>query len=901
MKQELERKKPEDWLEQIAREKKGELTVFLGASAGVGKTYAMLETAHERLLEGQNVIVGWIETHGRKETEKLAAGIPKTEPKKIVYREREWLEMDVDAIVALHPDIVLVDELAHTNIPGSRYVRRFQDVEELLAAGIDVYTTLNIQHIESLNDVVAKITGVVVRETVPDSIVEQAAVVELIDLPPEKLLKRLHEGKVYVAEQAQQAVRKFFRPGNLNALRELALRYTARRVDQDLSAYMRAHGIPGPWPAADRVMVCVSASPFSAELVRAAKRLADGLQAEWLAVYVESSSQRAALGDEESARVSRNLKLAEELGAKIITVVSSEPAEEILSLAKNHNITAIVVGKTRKTAWWQRWQGSIVDEILRGSAGFSVHVIQAEDEKVKVPVIAIKHPLTPFAWQEHGKAISLVALVTAALWLLREQIDAASIVLIYQLPTLLSAFWWGRWEAYSSAVASVLVFDYLFVEPVFTFAVSDIKHLWSFLAFWGLAVVIGRRTERMRLDLKLSRQREKSTRFLYEFSSEMAGTVEKNVVAERLSLQVAETLGRETLVFLSVKERLELWARHSGERSRPGLNLNPPEAAEMAVANWCFEHGQAAGRATEILPSAAYLHVPLRSQERVMGVFSVRLNESKVTQEERRLIDAWAALAALTLERASLAEEARKAALWSESDRLRTALFNSVSHELRTPLTSILGAIQTLLLCRDRCDEGQLQEMLQAISEGAMRMERVVSNLLDTARLESGMMQLKADWCDVEDILGVVLRRMEGAVHSREILVKMEPGLPMLWGDCVLLEQVMVNLLDNACKYSPVDTPIEICVSKEADEVKLEVLDRGTGMAQEELELVFEKFYRASRTHASKPGGTGLGLSICKGIVEAHHGRIEAVNREAGGAIFRVYLPVKKEEEAVSL
>ncbi|HWR38084.1 MAG TPA: sensor histidine kinase KdpD [Patescibacteria group bacterium] len=895
---EVQRPDPDELLEKISRANRGKLTVFLGAAAGVGKTYTMLETAQERLADGIQVVIGWIETHGRQETEKLVTGLPRLPARLLNYREREMTEMDVDAVLRLKPELVLVDELAHTNIPGSRHVRRFQDVEELLQAGINVYTTVNIQHIESLNDIVAQITGVSVRETVPDSVLEQADTIQLIDIPPEELIKRLKEGKVYIPGQAERALQNFFRPGNINALRELALRFTARQVDEELSDYMREHRIDGPWPAAGRVMVCVSASPFSTQLIRAARRLADGLQADWLAVYVESSRK---MTEAERNRVVRNLRLAEELGAKTLTVVGPDLVSEMLEAARSHNVNAVVVGKPRHSRWRDWLKGSVVDDLIRRSGGINVYVIQAGAEQeaaVPAKTEAVRMQLN---WRSFWGGAGMSALVTAFCWFLSERLETVNIALLYQLPVIFSAFWWGRWPAYATALLCVLSFDYLFVPPFFEFTVADIRYIWSFGIFMLVAFVLGGRTEALRQEATVARSREKSTRALYEFSREIAAVIDMDTIARELARRAADTLERPVALLLPESDgRLGSRAYYL-----PGANDGAPiiadnplvaDAGEMAVAVWVYEHGQAAGRSTETLPGSSNLYLPLRTREKAVGVLGIGLGGKLVTSEERRLIDAWAGLAAMAMERVSLAEKAREAALLAESDRLRTALFNSISHELRTPLASIIGSVSTLLEGETVYTLKERQELLEAVQEGAARMERVVSNLLDTARLESGMLQLKHDWCDMEDIVGSALRRMGDHLRGRRINTQMTADLPLFRGDCVLLEQVLINLLDNALKYSPQTATVDIAVKFTGDAIQTTVTDTGAGIPEADLTQVFDKFYRVRQPQKSV-SGTGLGLSICKGIVEAHGGYIWAENRTEGGVMLSFTIPVGTNEK----
>ncbi|EGO64097.1 sensor histidine kinase [Acetonema longum] len=894
-KEEERRPDPQELLQRIHRENRGRLTVFLGAAAGVGKTYTMLEAAHSRLAEGVQVAVGWVETHDRAETGKLLERLPRIAPKVLEYRGRILTEMDIDAILAQRPALVLVDELAHTNVEGSRHIRRFQDVGELLNAGIDVYTTLNIQHIESLNDVVAQITGIIVRETVPDFFVEQADSIQLIDIPPEDLIKRLKDGKVYISGQVQQALKSFFRPGNINALRELALRFTAGRVDQDMAEYMRLHRINGPWPAAGRVMVCISASPFSAQLIRAAHRLAKGLRADFLAVYIDTPSRRFPMGEKEQDRVWRNLRLAEELGGKIVTVAGNNIVGEILTVARNENVTAVVIGKPRHSRWREFWQGSLVDKLIRRSEGINIYVIQSKAETEAHSAISTAQPDAPAAsWRPVAEGLLMTAAVTMLSWLGREHFDPVNTALLYVLPILFSAVRWGRRPSYITALASVLAFNFLFTPPLLTFTVSDVRYLLSFSIFLVISFVVGGRTETLRKEVRLTRQRETSVRTLYDFSRQIAAIIDVTRIAQTFVRHVGVAIGRNTVLLLpDDKGQLAAEAHYdvsgpAGQAAQPAL-----PAAEQAVANWVWANGQVAGRSTETLPGAEFLFVPLTVDRRMAGVFGIEMGQQKMTQEERQLIYAWAGLAAIAVERGNLTEAARQAALLKESEQLRTALFNSVSHELRTPLAAISAAAAALLDTEAHYSAEIRRELLETVKDSANRMERVVGNLLDTARIESGMLELKIDWCDVEDIVGTAIRRMGETTQNYLLRTRISPELPLLRADCVLLEHVLVNLLDNAVKYSPPGAEIIIAAVQSGPEIVVSVQDSGSGIPEQDMEKIFEKFYRARQ--AVQAAGTGLGLSICKSIVEAHRGRIWARNGPGGGAVVAFTVPVPED------
>lgn len=895
-----QRPDPDRILKKLDKEARGKLTVFLGATAGVGKTYTMLEAAHERLLEGMDVVIGWVETHGRRETERLVEGLPKLPAKTLEYRGKTLFEMDIDAILARKPELALVDELAHTNIPGSRNVRRFQDVEELLAAGVNVYTTLNIQHIESLNDVVAQITGIVVRETVPDYILEQADKVQLMDIPSEDLIERLKEGKVYMPGQAEQALRKFFRAGNINALRELSLRYTASRVDKDLSDYMREHKIDGPWPASGRVMVCVSGSPFSAQLIRVASRLAAGMKAECLAVHIDVVKQQTS--DAERDRIARNMRLAEELGAKTLSADADDLTKKILELAKTHNVTAIVIGKPRRGRLWEFVHGSVVNRLIRNSGTLNIYVIQtghepesANEAKFVTAQGQNTEEIFPYVY-----SLLMVAAITLVGFVIREEIEPGNIALLYQLPVVLSAFWWGRWPAYFTGVCSVLAFDFLFIPPFYTFSVDDIRHLWSFFTFLFVAFIIGGRTELLRHEAVTAKMREKSTRALFEFSREIAAVIDLNTIARQLARRAADALNRRIRVLLpDEKGGLAVWADaqpvfgDGRKRGEDFVKQPLPDNAEAAVAVWAYEHRRIAGRSTETLPGAKNLYLPLKTRENVVGLLGIEVVEKLITPEQQRLMEAWAGLAAIAIERVKLADKAREATLVLESDRLRTALLNSISHELRTPLASIMGSASTLLESDSLYSAAERQELLENITDGSNRMNLILSNLLDTARIESGMMKLKYDWCDIEDVIGTSLHHLSEQIGNRRLEINIPEGIPLLQGDCVLLGQVALNLIDNALKYSPADSSIEIRASVVAANLTVSVADHGIGIPASDLTKVFDKFYRVQHDEISVPG-TGLGLAICKSIVEAHGGRIWAENRSEGGAIFSFSVPLTK-------
>jgi two-component system sensor histidine kinase KdpD len=896
-KQKTDRPDPEALLKKIQKENRGKLTVFLGAIAGVGKTFAMLKTAHEQLAEGKNIIIGWIETHGRVETENLVKGLPRVDPLLLCYHNNKLLEMDIDAILALRPEIVLVDELAHTNIPGSRHVRRYQDVEELLAAGIHVYTTVNVQHIESLNDIVAQITGVTVRETVPDYVIEKADAVQLIDIDPEKLIQRLRDGKIYIPEQARKALQQFFRQGNISALRELSLRFTAQRVDKDLSEYMNDHNIEGPWPAAGRVMVCLSGSPFSAQLIRAANRLATGLRSELLAVHIEAEKMDFPMGDKERDCLARNMRLAEDLGAKTLTVVGANIVDEMLLVARKQNITAIVVGKPNHRKISYLFGGSLVDKIIRRCGNINVYVIPGTKEVRPEANQKNRNGQAGLVYNHLCLSLMMVGIVTAFGWWLQEELEVLNIAFLYILPVLLSALWWGKWASYLSAVTGMLALDFYFIEPIMTFSIGDVRYIWSFIIFLLLSALIGGRTDKLKKESRQARQQEKSTRAVYEFSRDIAAVIDMASIANSLVRQAGETIEHKIVVLLpDEKGSIKNEIRYDPLSNKVNEKMQPTTLsdAESAVVAWVYKNRQAAGRSTDTLPGGDYLYVPIYSQTNVFAVLGIDLAKQKLTPSERRLIDAWIRLSAVAMEKVSLAEKARRTDTLIEADKLRAALFSSISHELKTPLSAILGSVSSLLEADDFYNKQDRLELLSNIKDSSLRMERLIANLLDTARMESGMMKLKTDWCDIEDIIGATLRRLGDLLKNHHLTVDIDQDLPFVKGDCVLIEQVLVNLFDNAIKYSEKQSEIIIRVRKIPHAIEIAILDEGVGIPQNDLEKIFSKFYRVKQP--KKISGTGLGLSICKGIVEAHKGKITALNRSLGGTMISFTLPIETDE-----
>lgn len=883
-----ERPNPDELLARAQAEERqptrGKLKIFLGYAAGVGKTYAMLEAAHQRKAQGVDVAAGYVETHGRAETEAMLEQLEAIPRRKVEYRGTALAEMDMDAVLARRPQLALVDELAHTNAPGSRHPKRYQDVQELLAAGIDVYTTLNIQHLESLNDVVAQITGVVVRETIPDRVLDDATEIELIDLPPDELLQRLREGKVYVPDQAARAIRNFFRTGNLTALREMVMRRAAARVDDQMRAYMQTRAIPGPWPAKERLLVCVSPSSLGERLVRTARRLADELDTEWMAVHVETH-ESIRLSLEAREQIAQTLQLAEELGGQAVTLQGRSVAEAALNYARKHNVTKIIAGKSVRPRLLEMLRSSVVDHLIRDSGPIDVYVMSGAQDAGA--------PVERSRWRPHRPAIRylhsllLVALGSLLSASVRPFFSPVNLVMIYLLSVVIAAIYLGRGPSLLAALLSVLVFDFFFVPPHLTLAVSDTQYLLTFAALLAVSFVISDLTVRVREQAEAAQQRAAQTAELYALSRDLAVAANLDAILQAIVTHVSQTFSRQVVVLLPD-------AAHSTIKPAaisPDLALNENE---LAVAHWAFGHSQPAGRGTDTLPAADMRYLPLDTARGVVGVLGVKAPEQAgpLSPDQRHLLEAFASQAALAIERAQLADQAQHARLLQETEKLQTALLNMISHDLRTPLVSIIGALSGLQEKDVELDAATRGGLVENAREEAERLNRLVGNLLSMTRIESGALRVTFEPADIQDVIGVALEQLEDRLPASRIVIQSPGELPLVPMDFVLIAQVLVNLLDNAIKHSAADAPIEIAAQPAGAFLEIQVRDRGVGIPRQDLKRVFDKFYRVQRPDSVS--GTGLGLAICKGIIEAHGGFIVAENRPGGGTIMTFALPLQE-------
>jgi two-component system sensor histidine kinase KdpD len=889
----FERPDPDDLLRRVnaeqQRAQRGKLTVFFGAAPGVGKTYAMLEAARLELQrEHRDVVVGVVETHGRKETAERTQGFALLPLRKVSYRGIEVSEFDLDAALLRRPQLLLVDEMAHTNVEGSRHPKRWQDIEELLGAGIDVFSTLNVQHVESLNDVVAKITSVRVRETVPDSVLEEAHEIKLVDLAPDDLLERLRDGKVYLGAQAQRAIENFFRKGNLIALRELALRHTAERVDAQMLQYRQEQGIEQTWAITDQLLVAVSPSPYSARLVRAARRMAASLRARWYAVYVEPKSGRpltAAMAE----RLAANLGLAERLGAEVITLHGDDATDEILRFARARNITKLIIGKPVPGRWREHFRASIVDKVVRLSGDIDVYVTAGDPDPAQPEPPrprSVRLPSLP------SYAVALLAPTLATVLCLatfgRDQLP--DVVMVYLLGIMLVSSRVGFGASLLAALGSVAAFDVFFVPPYLTFAIHDLQHVTTFSVMFVVAVVISGLTQRVRSQAEAARERELRTASLYALSRELAAAEGLEQVVRVAAREVENAFVCSVSAFIPNLDGVLV-------RSYASANVGIASERELSIAAWVWNNRREAGLGTSTLPEGNTLYLPLLGSREIVGVLGVAFEKRERLAQvgQRRQLDAFAAQMALAMERASLAQAADRARREMEAEQLRSSLLSSISHDLRTPLAVITGATGTLLQDDAKLDAALRQDLLRTVLEEAERLNRLIRNLLDMTRLESGAVKVNKEWLSLEELIGSALDHLGARLRERDVRVELPADLPLVPGDAVLLEQVLINLLENAAKYSA--NEIEIKAEASSEWLAVEVNDRGPGIAPGDETHIFDKFYRSARTGSRE--GVGLGLTICQAIVAVHGGEIRAFGRPGGGASFRFTLPLEHEQPLI--
>lgn len=884
-----DRPDPDALLARVQRQEsaanRGKLKVYFGSSAGVGKTYAMLNAAHRARQEGRDVVVGIVETHGRAETEALTAGLAHLPLRRSHYRDREFTEFDLDAALERHPDLLLVDELAHSNIAGSRHPKRWQDVEELLAAGIDVWTTLNVQHLESLNDVIGGITGIVVTETLPDRIFDNADEVVLVDLPADELLLRLKAGKVYMPQQAERAAGNFFRKGNLMALREIALRRTADRVEDDVLSYRIEQSINRVWKTDNAILTCIGSSAGAEQLVRSAAQLARQINTSWHAVYVETPARQGIAADQRES-ILDVLKLAEQLQAQTAVLTGENIAQSLVHYARQHNLSCIVIGHdTQRRKWpWQRRVGDEIAEIAPDLDLMQIGKPETTATARSKPPSVSDAPQPPdvrrYLWS--GAMCVLTALVATPLL---HVFDLANIVMLFLLTVMLVAVKFGRGPSIFAAVLNVALFDFLFVPPRFTFAVSDVQYLFTFSIMLAVGLITGHLTARLRFQVRIASLREERAQMLFEFARDLSGALQ---VEQVVSISIAAVQrafgGTAALVLPNLEERLQ-----------PPQPQGQCDDIDQGIAQWAFDKNEQAGFATDTLPSSEYRYIPLRAPVRIRGILAIKPSDKRLLRvpEQQRQLETLASLIAIALERVHFVDISQDFLVRMESERLRNSLLAAISHDLRTPLTALTGFAESLGM-QDNLAPERRQEIALAIRDSATRMHTLVNNLLDMARIQRGEIQLKMDWHSLEEVVGSAIRSLGSLLAAHRIITHIPADLPLVQFDAVLIERVLANLLENAAKYTPAGTSVTISALIDGKTLVVSVVDDGPGLPPALQKKLFDKFTRGETESATS--GVGLGLAICKAIVEAHHGSISAHNLADGssghsGAAFVFELP----------
>ncbi|MGO9586229.1 MAG: ATP-binding protein [Limisphaerales bacterium] len=856
-----------------AAKKRGRLKVFLGMSPGVGKTFGMLEAARRELAAGRDVVIGYVETHGRKETDALTEGLPQIPRRQLEHRGIALTEFDLDATLARHPQLVLVDELAHTNAPGSRHPKRWQDVAELLDAGLDVITALNVQHVESRADTVRQVTGAEIRETVPDSVLD-GAVFELVDLPPAELIQRLHEGKVYVPDRAAAAAQNYFREANLTALRELALRLVADHVGVDTREFRQTQTNAGAWKTGHCLLVAVGPGPFSEPLIRWTRRMADGLRCRWLAVHVENPRP---LSEAAQAQLEKNLATARELGAEVVATTDDNLVRGLLRVARTQNATQIIVGKPAGAGWLEWLRATLLlRRLARESGDIDLHVVRSE-KAGNAPALRIWNRAFASNFQQHLFAVGAVA-ATGVLNLALAKFTGPRVPgLVFLLAVVLLALKVGRGPVLLAGALSALAWNYFFLPPRFTFVIATVEDGILFGLYFVVAIVLGQLVARIRLQEEAERRREERATALYEMSRDLAEATSRDEIVWQLVAQINRGFNAPIAVVLPENNRLF---------AHPDSSLALSEK-ELSVADWAFRQRKAAGRFTDNLPGAEALHLPLATERKVFGILAVGFPDKRLTLAQRDLLETFARQAALVLDRVELRTAAEQARLLAESEKFSRTLLNSISHELRTPLAASTSAASALAAAGAAPPEQQ-RALIGEIQEANARLNRVVGNLLDVARLESGQVRPRLDWHDARDLVQTTLRELQRELAAHPVKLDLSTAPLLVRLDFSLAQHALANLLLNAANHTPAGTPIEVSAQLANDQLALSVADRGPGIPPEWLPRIFDKFFRAP---TAPTGGSGLGLTIVKGFVEAHGGTITATNRPGGGVMFTLNFP----------
>lgn len=879
--------------EQESAEQRGRLRIYFGSSAGVGKTFAMLQAARKLMAEGRDVLAGVVVTHGRSETQALLDGLPQLPLRELEYRGKKLPEFDLDGVLARRPSLVLVDELAHSNAPGSRHPKRWQDVEELLARGIDVYSTLNVQHLESLNDVVGGITGVRVQETLPDTFFDRADEVVMVDTPADELLARLAAGKVYMGPQAQRAAQNFFRKGNLMALRELALRRTADRVEDDVQAWRSNERVAQVWKTEAAILCAIGPSPAAESVLRSAAQLAQQLNVSWHAVYVETPALQR-LPDAQRDRILRTVRLAHELGAQTAVLPAQDLAPALLAYAREHNLSKLVLGRNESRSAWRRWLGAVPlqQQLAEGAPELDLITVAAAalSPARRAAATSQEAEERELQWQQLAGRYGLAALACAATalisWPLQLAFDQSNIVMLFLLTVAGVALRLGRGPAVLASFLSVGLFDFFFVQPKLSFAVSDVQYLLTFAVMLVVGLVIGQLTAGLRYQARVSAEREARSRALFELTSDLAGALQTEAVLQVAEGALAEEVHGEALLYvLDLNDDLQPSPRQA--------SLALADQPDAGTARWALDHGQAAGLSTDTLAGSAWFYLPLQAPMRTRGVLALKPKSSRslMLPELRAQLETYGRIIGQALERVHYVEVAQQALVHIEGERLRNSLLSALSHDLRTPLAGLYGLAQTL--DRTPALPPQARELSAALQQQAQRISAMVNNLLDMARLQSGAVRLNPQWQPVEEVVGTALQALQPALAGHALQLDIPAGLPLLNLDAALMERVLCNLIENALKYTPPDSRLRISAelapaSEQA--LLLRVADNGPGLPPGREEQLFAKFSRGER-ESSTPG-VGLGLAICRAIVQAHGGQIHGENLPGGGACFVIRLPL---------
>jgi two-component system sensor histidine kinase KdpD len=893
--QDTARPDPDALLAQTRKDRRGRLKVFLGMAPGVGKTYAMLKAAHARIIEGKDVAVAIVETHGREETLAMVKGLEVLPRKTLQYKDKDFEEMDLDAILERKPEIVLVDELAHTNIEGSRHAKRYQDVEELLASGIDVYTTLNVQHLESLNDIIERITKVKVQETLPDAVLQLADEIELIDLPPDDLIQRLNEGKVYMGDMARRAIDGFFMRGNLAALREIAFRTAAERVNRDVTDYMKTHAVGGIWPTRDKLLVCIDESGSAESLIRMGARMAERSKVPWTALHVENHTD-ANLTEKEKDRVAEALSLSEKLGGEAVTIRGGTTiAADILAFARSRNVTRILIGRHGKSWLANMLFPSVSTQLLVSANEFDITLLHATFKDANesglwghILAFSGKSKLMDYALAVVSVAASLVAALP-----LQYILPTSNLSMVFLIAVLYTAIRSGLWPSLFSVVLSFMVFNFFFTEPYYALHVYRYHDIITLIFFTAVAILTGNLAVRLKSQIEALQVSAGRNAMMHDFSRKLSSALTLDDVIRDSVESTSESFNLNVMLILPDPKRAGQLTVVASEPLESRL-----EKIDWAAAEWAFKYDKPSGLGSETLPAASWLFKPLRGPKGLVGVMAVspkNKNDAGFnTAEQKRMLSAFCDQVALALERANLSIDIEESRLQGETERLRTALLSSVSHDLRTPLSSIIGSATTLSHMDKSLTAQNRKDLIGNILHEAERLNRFVQNLLDMTKLGHGAMEPKREWIgDIRDILGRASNRLQKVLMHHKVEYRIDDDVANLHVDPALIEQVMVNILENAAKYSPPETRILISLEKAKDQALLKVTDQGFGIPEEDREKVFDMFYRV-RAGDSKVAGTGLGLAICRGILESHGGTIHA---EAGfmdkGTVIVIAIPLR--------